>query len=206
MSAPGAVFKRSRAAEWTAERVALLTAQEIRQLRENAERLNEPALVALCSAALQAGPKAYAPDSPASRHGATPRRLIARTKAFEARGVWLQDARTSWSGIRKSDGAAVFALWASAIVPHEGGWACRLWTPNVAGTCPWSDQPAGRERRAHCEHALAQGGAEGMLVYGHCASGQPPQDKASTVQGVDPHIVLRLRLESRGAEFWARWR
>jgi len=47
-----AVFSRSE--EWTLERVARLSVQEIRQLRANAERLNDPAVVAVCSEALRA--------------------------------------------------------------------------------------------------------------------------------------------------------
>lgn len=47
------IFKRGRAASWTLERVARLTVQEIKRLRENAERLNEPAIVALCDEALK---------------------------------------------------------------------------------------------------------------------------------------------------------
>ncbi len=47
------IFKRGRAASWTLERVARLTVQEIKRLRENAERLNEPAIVAHCDQALK---------------------------------------------------------------------------------------------------------------------------------------------------------
>ena len=42
-------FKHGRADEWTRERIGQLAAQEIMQLRDNAERLNEPDLAALCS-------------------------------------------------------------------------------------------------------------------------------------------------------------
>lgn len=46
------VFKRAGAEEWTLERIARLPVQDIKQLRDNAERLNEPGVVALCSHAL----------------------------------------------------------------------------------------------------------------------------------------------------------
>ena len=46
------VFKGERAAEWTAERLSRMTAQELKQLRENAERLNEPGVAQLCTEAL----------------------------------------------------------------------------------------------------------------------------------------------------------
>ena len=52
---PQIIFKRGHAADWTLDRVARLTPQEIRRLRENAERLNEPAVVALCDEALKDG-------------------------------------------------------------------------------------------------------------------------------------------------------
>ena len=50
-------FKRGHAEDWTAERLAQLSSQELKQLRENAERLNEPGVVALCSEALKARPR-----------------------------------------------------------------------------------------------------------------------------------------------------
>ena len=45
-------FKHGRADEWTRERIGQLAAQEIMQLRDNAERLNEPDLAALCGEVL----------------------------------------------------------------------------------------------------------------------------------------------------------
>jgi len=52
--APKSVFRQGAAAEWTAERIGRLSPQDIKQLRDNAERLNEPDLVALCSEVLKA--------------------------------------------------------------------------------------------------------------------------------------------------------
>ena len=52
--APKPVFKHGAAEEWTPERIGRLSQQEIKQLRDNAERLNEPALVTLCSEVLKA--------------------------------------------------------------------------------------------------------------------------------------------------------
>ena len=105
--------KHGRADDWTRERIEQLLGPEIMQLRANAERLNEPDLAALCSDVL-ASARSRARSK--SRGNAEPRtkarKLIARAKAFEARGVWLQDTRTSWGGVRKSDGAIVMALWA----------------------------------------------------------------------------------------------
>ena len=53
--APKGVFvKHGVAAEWTPERIGRLSQQDIKQLRANAERLNEPALADLCSEVLKA--------------------------------------------------------------------------------------------------------------------------------------------------------
>jgi hypothetical protein len=132
-------------------------------------------------------------------------RLIARVKAFETRGVFLQDARTSWSGVRKADGKVVMALWADAV--ESAGGTCRylLWAPNVDGSRPWSDKPAGRERLEHCKRALDLGGAEGLLVYGQGLTTHLPEDKAYAIHGVDAETVLTFEVEQVGAEFWAKW-
>src|ERR1051325_9674464 len=108
MSAQNApnVFKRNQAAEWTRERIERLTAQDIKQLRDNAERLGELELVAWCGECLKGARRTSTPRK-TSRPRTKARNLIARTKAFEARGVWLQDPNTSWSGVRKADGEIV---------------------------------------------------------------------------------------------------
>lgn len=195
-------FKSAAAAEWTAERLARMTAQEIKQLRENAERLNESGVVDLCTAAL-VGKRATRKTGARAKTRA--RQLIARTRAFEARGVYLNDARTSWGGVRKNDGAVVLALWAGSVVSRDG--ACRylLWAPNADGARPWSDSPAGRERLAHCRGAIERGGAEGLLVYGEALEGYLPEDKAQAVHGVDAEVVLNFEVEQVGAEYWAVW-
>ena len=200
------VFKRSGASDWTLERIAQLTVADIKQLRENAERLNEPGVVALCSEALNgATPRARSRAGARSSPRTKARRLIARIRAFEARGVWLQDPRTSWSGVRKSDGVVVMSLWASSVRSNEGGCSQLLWAPNVDGSRPWSDMPGGKERLEHCQLALRQGGAEGLLVYGEPLDGHLPEEKARTVYGVDPQLVVQLRVEQRGAEYWSVW-
>ncbi len=50
---PKGVFKQTAAQEWTQERIAKLSAVEIKQLRANAERLNEMDLAALCTEVLK---------------------------------------------------------------------------------------------------------------------------------------------------------
>lgn len=191
---------------WTLERIAQFSADDIKQLRANAQRLNETEVVALCAQALSlASPRG------GSREGRKPgtrtraRRLIARAKAFEAQGVWLRDPRTSWGGARKTDGTVVLALWADAIESADGGCCYLLWAPNVDGLRPWSDAPAGQERLEHCRQAMAHGGARGLLVYGERLNGYIPEDRAYAVHGADPEIVLQFQVEKRGAEFWAKW-
>lgn len=199
-------LKRSPADEWTLERIAQLSVHEIKQLRENAERLHEAGVAALCSEALRTtSPRRRSHAQTGSGPRIKDRRLIARANAFETRGVWLQDRRTSWSGLRKSDGMVVIALWADSIHSAGGRCSCLLWAPNLDGSRPWSDQPAGRERLEHCRRAMEQGQAEGLLVYGERLDGYIPEDKACTVHGVDPETVVLFRVEMRGAEFWATW-
>ena len=198
------VFKHARH-DWTRERIERLPAPEIKQLRENAERLGEAELAALCGEVL----KCARPSPRAARSVAAPRtkprKLIARSKAFEARGVWLGDPGTSWGGVRKADGAIVMTLWADAIRSTGGSCSYLLWRPNVDGACPWSDKAAGRERLEHCKRAMELGQAEGLLVYGQALADHLPEDKAYTVHGVDPETVIHFSVELRGAEYWAVW-
>lgn len=63
------IFKRGRAADWTLDRVARLTLEEIKRLRENAERLSEPAVVALCDEALKGRRSRTPRDAAASASG-----------------------------------------------------------------------------------------------------------------------------------------
>jgi hypothetical protein len=194
-------FKRGNTQDWTRERVERLSKQEMESLRANAERLGEPELATLCvelmKLARSATGKAAAAKSPK-------RRLISRGKAFEARGVFLQDPRSSWSGVRKTDGKVVMTIWSAAVKSSGGGCSCLLWGPNLEGARPWSDTPAGKERLEHCKMAL-ESGAEGLLVHGEGLDGRLPEDKARTIHGVDPETVLTFEVEKRGAEYWAIW-
>jgi hypothetical protein len=200
------LFKPARAQAWTLERIALLSADDIKQLRENAQRLNETEVVALCSEALAlASPHGRSREGRKSGTRTRARRLIGRAKAFEAQGVWLRDPRTSWGGARKADGAVVLAMWADAIESADGGCCYLLWAPNVDGSRPWSDAPAGQERLEHCRQAMAHGGAQGLLVYGERLNGYIPEDRAYAVHGADPEIVVQFQVEMRGGEFWAKW-
>jgi len=194
----------SRATDWTKERIGQLRKQEIEQLQINAMALGANSVVALCAEVLSERPK----KRRAGVRAAPPlkrRRLVSRRKAFEARGVMLQDARTSWGGVRKSDSAVVISLWADAIGSDSGACSYLLWAPNVGGSRPWSDQAAGKERLEHCKLVLNGSRAEGVLVYGELLEGYLPEDRARSVHGVDPEIVLQLEVERRGDEYWAVW-
>jgi hypothetical protein len=191
-----------RADEWPAERIAKLERDEVEHLRENAAALGESEIVGRCEAVLATRtPPRRSPPSKSAKA----RRLISRSAAFEARGVYLANARTSWSGVRRADGVVVIGLWADAVQSRDGGCSCLLWAPNSAGSRPWSDTPGGQERRQHCELALAGALAEGLLIYGERLDGHVPEDKARSVHGVDPQTVVHLRVEKRGAEYWAVW-
>jgi hypothetical protein len=198
-------FKTTRATTWTRERVEQLGRQEVLQLQANAVRLEESELAALCAEVLKHLPARGPASGGAGSQRKARLRLIARTKAFEARGVWLQDMRASWSGVRKADGLVVFALWASAIESRDGGCYCLLWAPNADGARAWSDSAAGRERLEHCKTALGRGEAEALLVHGEALEGRLPEERARTVLGIDPATVVAIRVEQRGDEYWAVW-
>jgi len=191
-----------RSSAWTAERIDKLAREEIQQLAANARTLGALEVAALCDAALAARPKGRGASAAG---GAKRRHLVSRSKAFEARGVYLQDARTSWGGVRKSDGTVVLTLWADAVKSRDGGCAYLLWAPNVDGAHPWSDSAGGRERLEHCRLALAGAAAEALLVFGERLEGHAPEEKARSVHGVDPQAVVRFTVEKQGEEYWAVW-
>jgi hypothetical protein len=196
-------FKSARKHQWSAERIESLSTAEIQQLRDNAEALGEADVAALCKEALGKRPRGGAQRSaPAVKHG---RRLISRTKALQARGVHLAVGARSWSGVRKSDGGVVMCLWAADVVTDDSGCRQLLWAPDADGSRPWSSTPAGQERREHCRLALERGGAEGLLVYGERLDGHLAEDKARSVHGADPEVVVQFQVEQRGEEFWAVW-
>jgi hypothetical protein len=205
MQPPKRVFRGSDSYEWTRERVERLRKPEIEQLRDNAAKLSAADLVALCDEALRTFPKGGLRGAKGTRRAKPPRRLISRIRAFEARGVWLRDGHMSWGGVRQSDGAVVLSIWADGIQSADGSCRYLLWAPNTAGSRPWSDMAAGRERLEHCELAMAGGPAEALLVYGECLEGYIPEERTRSVHGVDPETVVPLKVERRGEEYWGVW-
>ena len=195
-------FRPRRPSAWTAERVARLNKAEMQQLRENAGALGETEVVALCDEALKLLPKGAAAQ--AAFTAAAGRGLISRAKAFQARGVHLEDRRTSWGGVRKSDGVVVLGLWADAVHLRDGACHYLLWGPNADGTRPWYDTPAGQERLAQCK-LVGDKAAEGLLVHGQAMTGFLPEHKARSVHGVDPETLVSFKVEKHGDEYWAVW-
>ena len=149
---------------WNSESVGSLSVEELRQLRENAVRLGAGEVAGLCDSALAAhGPEALSGASSPRRENS---KLVPRRSAFRMRDVHLNAGMSSWGGVRKSDGVVVLSLWADDVRSEHGGCSCLLWAANKAGSRPWSDTPAGKERLEHCKLALEKGGAEVFLVHG----------------------------------------
>lgn len=195
----------ARVSRWTRERLDQLDRAELVNLQANAARLGEIGLAALCSDVLKEPARrartSSGPVVPMKRR----RKLLSRSNAFAAMGVWLQDPRTSWSGIRKADGVVIMALWLGSVRTIDGGCACLLWSPNRGGGRPWSDSAAGRERLEHCKLAVQRGTAEGLLVHGEPLEGRLPEDRARTVLGIEAQTSVHLEVELRGGEYWGSW-
>lgn len=188
---------------WNAQSVASLSVEEMRQLRQNALRLGAAEVAGLCDSALAA--RGAQPSSAASSSREPESGLIPRRAAFAMHGVHLIAGMSSWGGVRKPDGGIVLAVWADDVRSEAGGCSYLLWAPNQAGSRPWSDMPGGTERLEHCKLAVERGGAEGFLVHGVRLDGMLPEQRARSVRGVDPAVVLRFQVVQRGAEYWAVW-
>ena len=199
----GSNIFRAATSRWTTESVGRLSTEELRHLRENALRLSAEEVVELCDAALNGrGKKAGTGTSRASREKL---KLVSRRTVFQMRGVNLQEGMRSWGGVRQSDGIVVMSLWADDIRRENGGCSYLLWAPNEGGARPWSDTPGGKERLKHCKLAQERGGAEAILVYGQRQEGFLPEERAKSVKGADPDIVVRFQVLLRGEEYWAVW-
>jgi hypothetical protein len=189
---------------WTIERIARLAQGEVTQLRANAQGLGKAEIVALCDQVLLLERPSVLAEKAQRRLKEKHPRLVTRRAAFETRGVTLREL-SSWGGIRASDGTVVLSIWKDDIRSENGVCRCLLWAPNENGSRPWSDKPGGRERLEHCRNACERGGAEALLVYGERIEGHAPEDRARTVAGVDPAILLQVAVVLRGREYWAVW-
>lgn len=174
------------------------------QLRANAQDRGELQIVALCDQVLLLErPRVLSGDG-GHRLKAQHPQLVTRRSAFETRGVTLREL-SSWGGIRPSDGAVVMSIWKADIQSENGGCRYLLWAPNRKGSRPWSDKPGGQERLEHCKQACERGSAEALLVYGEPLAGHIPEDRAATVSGIDPSVVLKVEVVLRDREYWAIW-
>ncbi len=180
------IAARGRVARWSKEQIDRLTTPELRALLANAERLKEPEVAALCNEILDARPHGR---PPARRDKRSPeaRRLLSRGRAFEAHGVSLRNRLWSLGGIA-TDGSVVLVIRADEAQTTDGAHSYLLWAPNIGNSHPWSDSPGGQERLGHCRIALERGVAKGLPLY---------------AKGIAADIVLDLRVEKRGEEYWA---
>jgi hypothetical protein len=201
---PSTTVLRSRTNQWTIERIARLAQREVMQLRSNAHTLGEAEIVVLCDKVLLLERPQVLAEQAGRRLKAKHPRLVTRRAAFETRGVTLR-VLSSWGGIRASDGTVVMSIWKDDIQSESGLCRYLLWAPNVKGSRPWSDKPGGQERLEHCRQACERGSAEALLVYGEPLAGHIPEDRAATVSGVDPSVVLHIEVVLRGREYWAVW-
>jgi hypothetical protein len=194
------IMPRGRVATWSREQIDKFSTLEVRALLQNAERLKETEVAALCNQILDARPRGHPPAQRAAR----PRsdlRLVSRAKAFAARGA--RPASRLWSrGAIRADDTVVLMLSAEAAEKAAGAAHYLLWAPNVGASHPWSDTASGRERLQHCRIALERGAAEGLLTYGKRAAGAAPGDTGTTRERIDAETVLALRVEKRGEEYW----
>ncbi len=194
------ILPRGRIAKWSKEQIDTLSTPELRVLLDNAQRLKESEVAALCNELLDARPRGRAPVR-RERQAGQPRRLVTRGRAFEMHGVQVRHRVWSRGGLR-SDGAVVLTVVANEVRKVGGVDSYLLWAPNNGDSKPWSDTPGGKERLQHCRIALERGAAEGLLIYGKRAAGAPPKDDGTSLGRVDADTVLSFRVEKRGDEYW----
>jgi hypothetical protein len=195
------ILGRGRVAKWSKEQIDTLSTPELRALLENAERLKEAEVAALCNELLDARPRGR-PPARRDRQPGLARRLVTRRKAFEMHGVNPVSRMWSCGGIR-GDGVVVLTVRADERHKTGGEDSYLLWAPNIGDSRPWSDSAGGKERLEHCRIALERGAAEGLLIYGKRVAGAPPKDNRTKTDRVDADTVLKLRVEKRGEEYWA---
>jgi hypothetical protein len=196
------LLPRGRISTWSRERLDKLSTAELRTLRENAERLKESEVAALCDEILGTRPRHRGPTR---RHALGPLKgLVTRGKAFELHGVTPRNRVWSRGGLR-TDGAVVLTLRVEEVQRAGVASECLLWGPNVENSRPWSDTPAGQERLEHCRMALERGTADGLLAYGGPSMNGAAGHIGGKAERVDAQTVLKLEVESRDGEYWARW-
>jgi hypothetical protein len=71
------LLPRGRIAKWSKEQLDKLSTPDLRALLDNAKRLNEPEVAALCDEILDARPRGR-PQAPRDRKAGPARRLVTR--------------------------------------------------------------------------------------------------------------------------------
>lgn len=181
------VLPRGRVAKWGREQMDKLSTLELRALLENAERLHEPEVAALCSEILDARPHGHSAARRRKRATDT-RRLVTRGKAFEMNGISVRSRVWSRGG-QRGDGAVLLLIRADEVERAGDVSRCLLWASKLG------DSPGSSERREQCRIALERGATQALLIYG----------KPGSTERVDAENVLNLELEQRGDEYWASW-
>jgi len=73
------LVRPGRSAAWTKDRIELLTTPEVRQLRDNAQRLSETEIVGLCDEVIKARPKTGSGLKSATAKAASAKAAAAKT-------------------------------------------------------------------------------------------------------------------------------
>jgi len=68
------IMRPARSVDWTKDRIAALATPEVRQLRANAERLNDPEIMERCDAVLGERPRGGGPGAKPKSGAPRPRK------------------------------------------------------------------------------------------------------------------------------------
>jgi hypothetical protein len=87
----------SRSVDWTKERIALLGTVEVKQLRANAERLNDPEIVGRCNEVLGERPRSGVarPGARRSKKAASPKAASAKAASPKAASAKAASAKAA---------------------------------------------------------------------------------------------------------------
>lgn len=77
-------MRPARSVDWTKDRIDTLQTPEVKQLRANAERLNDPEIMQRCDAVLDARPRGGGPGSTKPKSAPRPRKKKTAPATSEA--------------------------------------------------------------------------------------------------------------------------
>lgn len=78
------IMRPARSVDWTKDRIDTLQTPEVKQLRANAERLNDPEIMQRCDAVLDERPRGGGPGSTKPKSAPRTRKKKAATATGEA--------------------------------------------------------------------------------------------------------------------------